>query len=545
MADDDRPLRSETSLRLHHLRSLLNSERHNPEQHRAIEALDREMDQMSADRAARDARRREYETLDQGQDSPTGSATAPQTSSPSTLSREVLQQAARRRARAFRPSERFRRYAGDRLGHPTRTLVSEAPMPPSRNSPSPPIPTSNERSERLRSKRRKLDDGSYDEEPRTFSYGFNGQVVPGPLRMDIVSCDGGEYPNPHTPINNYPENVLTDDATVYCTESNTCNMLLKHVGGMPFTLTKIVVKAPKAGFDAPLQNGMVFIAMEDDHLLERASRHDVPWSPPPRRTRYGSRPSHDYMHSARSPLRSIDRSRYLNDPTSDWDDTALEERLVPGFRVSVGDPSDEEESPDGTVSPRPWPEDDYSLRAYVDRYRPVYRDTRRNDNISATSSDSEGEAESSNEEFIAQARARILRNDVFFSDARERLEQRQMEFERLRAQQIREGDDFFGRAGRQENPEDEEAHTNTHQLTRPDSLMLLGADGELLEPSNPPNHPSVRYHGNFDSIGNNNKEGRNETRGCSSRDSEALAPHARFFINWSKSSTSIKFDPPV
>lgn len=364
--------------------------------------------------------------------------------------------------------------------------------------------------------------------------------------MDIVSCDGGEYPNPHTPINNYPENVLTDDATVYCTESNTCNMLLKHVGGMPFTLTKIVVKAPKAGFDAPLQNGMVFVAMEDDHLLERASRHDVRWSPKSRRQRYSSRPSHDYMNSARSPLRSIDRSRYLNDPTSDWDDTVLEERIVPGFRVSVGDPSDEEESPDGPVSPRPWPEDDYSLRAYVDRYRPVYRDIGRNDNISATSSDSEGEAESSNEEFIAQARARILRNDVFFSDARDRLEQRQVDFERLRAQQIREGDDFFGRAGRQEDAEDEEATTNMHRSTPARAgggLRTFAAEGGGLAPSCPPDHASGRYHGSSDSPGN--KEARNETRGSSSRDGEILAPHARFFINWSKSSTCIKFDPPV
>jgi len=104
--------------------------------------------------------------------------------------------------------------------------------------------------------------------------------------MEIVSCDGGEYADPQNPINSYPQNVLQDDTSVYCTKSNKCNLLLKHVGGMPFTLTKIVVKAPRTGFDAPIQEGLVFIAMEDEKLLDRTSQYEVQWNPNSYRQRH-------------------------------------------------------------------------------------------------------------------------------------------------------------------------------------------------------------------------------------------------------------------
>lgn len=54
-------------------------------------------------------------------------------------------------------------------------------------------------------------------------------MEPGPFKMQIVSCDGGEYYEPQD-VNTKSEHVLKDDANVYCTKENKCNILLKHSG---------------------------------------------------------------------------------------------------------------------------------------------------------------------------------------------------------------------------------------------------------------------------------------------------------------------------
>lgn len=51
------------------------------------------------------------------------------------------------------------------------------------------------REQRYRAKRRKLDDGTYDDETRVISYGDEGRVTPGPLKMEIIRCDGGDHPS--------------------------------------------------------------------------------------------------------------------------------------------------------------------------------------------------------------------------------------------------------------------------------------------------------------------------------------------------------------
>lgn len=102
---------------------------------------------------------------------------------------------------------------------------------------------------RWRTKRRKLDSDDDRGRVRGFSYGQYGQVVPGALKMDIVSCDGGVYEPGGDSC--WPENILRNDSSVYCTKSDRCNLILKHRGGTPFSLKKIVIKAPRSGFDAP------------------------------------------------------------------------------------------------------------------------------------------------------------------------------------------------------------------------------------------------------------------------------------------------------
>ncbi|KAK5051854.1 hypothetical protein LTR84_002657 [Exophiala bonariae] len=547
MADDsDRPPWSDISLRLQNLRSLLNSERHLPEQHRAIEALDREMDNMSADYAARERRRRDFDSHSQSHDSSLISASQLPNPSPST---ESGLPRARGYRRAFRPSERLQRYQRERLG---QNAINSIPgsLPIARLSPASPALPNADRGERLRSKRRKLDDGTYDEEPQTFQYGFDGQVVPGQLRMQLVSCDGGEYSDPNVAINNYPQNILLDDNSVYCTKSNKCNILLKHVGGMPFTLTTIVIKAPRAGFDAPIQEGLIFISMDDDGLIEKTSQYDVRWSPRNRRySRYrteGTRPSQDYLNPGATP-RSIDRTLYLNDPRGREDSPDFNTSLVPGFNVSVTDISGDEDSNEFPTSPRPWHDDDYSLRSYVDRYRPVYlgpTGNERNDNESATSSDSDGETGPSVHERPENTLQHHRRQLELEMDLQNRM------IDRMRAQQIRDSDEYFGRRSRLptlEDPTDSwnqtDSDENQHSPpTRSDgrnpiqTVLATDSRSPLEQRSTQPADNEECTRG---------KTNRGEGAGSSSSGNNGVKPHARFFISRSKSSTAINFDPPI
>lgn len=136
--------------------------------------------------------------------------------------------------------------------------LADIPMPnpftvaSASTSARPRSPTSELGALRRQTKRRKLEHDSGLHSPYDgFKYGHKGQVVPGRLKMEIVSCDGGEY-DKHSSFGLYPiQNVLKNDKSVYCSERSRCNLLLKHIGEMPFTLEKVVIKAPDRGFTAP------------------------------------------------------------------------------------------------------------------------------------------------------------------------------------------------------------------------------------------------------------------------------------------------------
>ena len=106
---------------------------------------------------------------------------------------------------------------------------------------------------RRRAKRRRLDaDPPSAGHLRGFSYGYRGQVVSGPLKMEIFSCDGGLHTEAARQGREYwPENVLRNDKSVYCTDNNQCNLILRHMGETTFCLKKLVIKAPERGFPAP------------------------------------------------------------------------------------------------------------------------------------------------------------------------------------------------------------------------------------------------------------------------------------------------------
>lgn len=102
-----------------------------------------------------------------------------------------------------------------------------------------------------RVKRRKLDSDRLSSNFRGFQYGKYGQVQPGQLTMELVSCDGGMYSSEDTTTKYAAENILKNDHSVYCTEGPRCNIILRHQGATVFTLKELVIKAPRSNFTDP------------------------------------------------------------------------------------------------------------------------------------------------------------------------------------------------------------------------------------------------------------------------------------------------------
>lgn len=145
--------------------------------------------------------------------------------------------------------------AGERLAEASSNLSSLLDQPIPRIA-SPDIAAQEYSGEagvnRRRSKRRKLEGDGPAGGIQGFSYGHFGQVVPGRLKMEIVSCDGGSHIEQYQGTKDYgAENVLRNDQSVYCTRSNRCNIILSHMGETTFCLKKLVIKAPERGFTAP------------------------------------------------------------------------------------------------------------------------------------------------------------------------------------------------------------------------------------------------------------------------------------------------------
>ncbi|PFH55585.1 hypothetical protein XA68_17991 [Ophiocordyceps unilateralis] len=133
-----------------------------------------------------------------------------------------------------------------------------------------------------RSKRRKLDADRLVSSFKGFRYGKYGQVEPGQLHMEIVSCDGGMFSNQSSYA---AENILKDDNLVYCTKGNRCNIVLRHQGATVFTLRELVIKAPGSNFSHPVREGMVFVSMSQDDLLSRTAQYQIQYAPSKLRSR--------------------------------------------------------------------------------------------------------------------------------------------------------------------------------------------------------------------------------------------------------------------
>ncbi|KAF5013728.1 hypothetical protein FDECE_269 [Fusarium decemcellulare] len=159
----------------------------------------------------------------------------------------------------------------DLQNHPSLTPPL---MPPNFSPPLRPqdLPDSNRRH-----KRRKLDSDRLTPAFKGFRYGKYGQVEPGQLQMEIVTCDGGMFSNESSYA---AENILKNDNSVYCTKGNRCNIVLRHQGATVFTLRELVIKAPASmNYSHPVREGMVFVVMDQDEVVNRTAQYQIQYAP--------------------------------------------------------------------------------------------------------------------------------------------------------------------------------------------------------------------------------------------------------------------------
>ncbi|KAM7202126.1 hypothetical protein V8F20_004580 [Naviculisporaceae sp. PSN 640] len=164
------------------------------------------------------------------------------------------------------------------------------------------VPNQDQAEESRRIKRRKLDSDRVTSSFKGFRYGKYGQVEPGQLTMEIVSCDGGLYSDE---LSYAAENILKNDATVYCTKGNRCNIVLRHQGATVFSLRELVIKAPGSDYSSPVREGMVFISMNSDELLTRTAQYQIQYLP----SRNSRQPIYSIRHEEDGRMRVHQRHR--------------------------------------------------------------------------------------------------------------------------------------------------------------------------------------------------------------------------------------------
>ena len=248
------------SARIRQLQNLFRHERELAER----AAMDNEAVNQLAERRRRRAMVHEIGRLHAAADAPSSADLALPSDSPISAIRNRLQPTPRARylPRGRPDQDSYHsnalaglQQAGERLAEASSNLSSLLDQPIPRIA-SPDIATQEYSGEaevnRRRSKRRKLEGDGPGGGMQGFNYGHFGQVVPGRLKMEIVSCDGGSHIEQYNGTKDYgAENVLRNDQSVYCTKSNRCNMILSHIGEITFCLKKLVIKAPERGFTAP------------------------------------------------------------------------------------------------------------------------------------------------------------------------------------------------------------------------------------------------------------------------------------------------------
>lgn len=526
----------DVTARLDHLRSLLNSERHRDSEGRrqALDLLDRELleastesmsDRLNRRRRALESQVRDYE--------------ASSSPDPDTIPINHTNSLMRARRTATRPSERLERHRqrinqglnqgmprprGD-ADHHAAIDVNSASALPDRPIPrigSPDIAAQEysgeaqmNRENRWRAKRRKIDSDDPSDGFKGATYGHRGQVVSGPLKMEIVSCDGGQYSEPNGD-SSWPANVLQDDSSVYCTKSERCNIILRHKKGTPFSLRKLVIKAPRNGFDAPIQEGMIFVSSDDNNLLSRTAQYQIQYSPRrshPQRNEFSQirlQSSHEHFHSIRSPLRSIDRSTYLRNPFPQ--PRQPENSAITAMTTEFSNDSEN--------------------RGNIPQQIPGFHVTTRFDDVDSDSEDATARQSVSDREEAAIDRALNLR-DHYWPRYRRSWSDRQIDGEDSPSSSSDEGaespDEYFSRSGVDlDNVSPEERRILISEYTAHMMEDRHLRFGRMMRRA-----PSRIEVANPDPLN------------AGSKTTDVLAPHARFFIRRHKSCVTVRFDPPV
>ena len=407
------------------------------------------------------------------------------------------------------------------------------------------------RENRWRAKRRKIDSDDLSSNLRESSYGHRGQVVSGPLKMEIVSCDGGQYQDLDGETS-WPGNVLQDDMSVYCTKSDRCNIIIRHQKGIPFSLRKLVIKAPENGFDAPIQEGMIFVSSDDNDLLSRTAQYQITYSArrdhPIRRNEFSQirlQPSHEYFGETRPPLLPVNLSTYLQNPfdplrqsrnssvaamTTDFiaedsneQDEAGVPQQVPGFRVMTRFDdldSDSDEFYTREQASRHGSGQGQSRHGTADPWGDWFSQELYDQDDSSSASDGEGpsnlnDSPSSPESDDQDTVERALANAMEAGREAEREVERRAE----RA--------IMDEALRRSYP--------------PGMGPWRGSRRRRAAPSRINITPAPVSQAT-DGIENGNG---NEDSDTGKAAPEVLAPHARFFIRRDKSCVTVRFDPPV
>ncbi|KAL5043992.1 hypothetical protein BDW71DRAFT_186999 [Aspergillus fruticulosus] len=490
----DRPHRPDAN-RLQHLRNLLNTERNRNTSTRALETLDQELEEFRSERARdRSSFEQTRAFVDQQirniqgergirEDRTHGAGSGPE---------NRLQRLQDLNAIRYRGSRLSNRLGG---GRRNRESILDQPVPLIESPSAMPLePDHAHEMDRLRVKRRKLDSDDNREGLQSLRYGQYGQVVPGTLKMELASCDGGTYP----PVceTSGPENILRNDSSVYCTKSDRCNLILKHRGEAPFCLKKLVIKAPKSGYDAPIQAGMVFVSMSADELLARTAQYQIQYASSRSRRgrrRSGMQPSEEYLSSYRTPLQTLERATLAGfDSPSDSDTEAS--GLLFNSSSQNADPSPQfrviteyDERSDGTEPDRledSFSEPQTSESGRLEELRalhPMYQNEE--DFLCSDSEDSSSDEDESSETRSYNSRRRELQRQV----------------RAMRRQYAMEHDELPRRH-----------HNNNTLQPAPPSV-----------PSAPRSRPTARPSG-----------------------AGLMKPLAQFFIKRPKSSVSLKFDPP-
>lgn len=124
-----------------------------------------------------------------------------------------------------------------------------------------------------RQKRRKVLADEGDKTRAPLRCGRRGQVEPGELRMEMVSCDGGMFSDESMYS---AANILKNDSSVYCTKGSRCNIVLQHRGSGPFSLQELVIKGPRSvNYSHPVREGMIFVAGDNDDDLKRTTQYQI------------------------------------------------------------------------------------------------------------------------------------------------------------------------------------------------------------------------------------------------------------------------------